>query len=233
MSRRQGAEGFKSNKKARKQAKKDKLRLENTRDERITVIIACEDSVSAPLYFRDLFDRLKKSRTMAVSSFVIATHKHSDPVGVLQDLLDHEKAQKQTFEHRWIVIDRDEERTGGGGHSLENFNEAIIKAHSNKIEVAYSNPCFEIWYLLHFEYRNTPIDRDELFNKLEREHQYQKNRLLSLTQEQHKTAIENAKNLIDSWEKINGKTSPAKDNPSTTIHNLIALLTPTEEVDSK
>lgn len=160
MSRRQGAEGFKSNKKARKQAKKDSQRIENTRNERGTVILACEDSVSAPLYFNAIFDDLKINHAIAAPSLVIAEHKHTDPLGVLQDLLDH--PSYADFDHQWIVIDRDVERTNGGGHTPENFNQAIAKADGKGIKVAYSNPCFEIWYLLHFEFRNTAIDREEL-----------------------------------------------------------------------
>lgn len=221
MARRQCAEGFESNKKARKQAKKA-VRIQDTRDERETLIIACEDSVSAPLYFLAIFADLKKNHAIAASSLVIANHNHTDPCGVLQDLLNH--PNYQDFDHQWIVIDRDEERTNGGGHSLENFNQARTSADSKNISVAYSNPCFEIWYLLHFEYRNTPIDRDELIEKLVRDIQYRKNELPGLNQEQQNTAINNAQKLSNSWKDIQGITRPATDNPSTTVHELVILL---------
>jgi hypothetical protein len=221
MARRQCAEGFESNKKARKQAKKA-IRIQATRDERETLIIACEDSISAPLYFLSIFADLKKNHAIAASSLVIANHKHTDPCGVLQDLLDH--PNYQDFDHQWIVIDRDAERTNGGGHTLENFNQAITSAGSKNIRVAYSNPCFEIWYLLHFEYRNTAMDRDELIEKLVHDIQYKKNELPDLNQEQQNTAINNAQNLINSWKDIQGITKPATDNPSTTVHKLVILL---------
>jgi len=229
MSRRQGAEGFQSNKKARKQAKKDNERIKNTRDERKAVLIACEDSVSAPLYFNAIFYDLKINHAIAASSLVIAEHKHTDPLGVLQDLLDH--PSYEDFDHQWIVIDRDEERTNGGGHTLECFNQAIAKADGKGIKVAYSNPCFEIWYLLHFEYRNTAIDRDELCKQLERDHQYKKNELLILNQEQQDTAIKNAQKLIKSWDAVQGITFPATDNPSTTVHDLVKLLNGFKKLD--
>ena len=71
---------------------------------------------------------------------VIAKHHHTDPDGVLNDLLNHHNYKE--FDHKWIVIDRDLERTNGGRYPLENFNSAINRAKSNKIEVAYANPCF-------------------------------------------------------------------------------------------
>ena len=223
MARRQGAESFESNKKARKQAKKAN-RIQATRNERETLIIACEDSVSAPLYFTAIFDDLKKNHAIAAASLVIANHGHTDPYGVLKDLLDH--PNYQDFDHQWIVIDRDEERTNSGGHTLENFNKAIAEASPKKIKVAYANPCFEIWYLLHFEYRNTAIDRDELVKQLERDHLYRKNELFkrALDQELQDKAIKNAKRLIQSWIDAQGITSPATDNPSTTVHDLVELL---------
>jgi len=221
MFRRQGAEGFENSKKARKQAKIAQ-RIQNTQNERETLIIACEDSVSAPLYFNAIFDDLKKNHAIAASSLVIAKHKHTDPDGVLDDLLDH--PNYQDFDHQWIVIDRDVERTNGGGHTLDNFNQAIARARGKNIKVAYSNPCFEIWYLLHFNYRNTAIDRDELVKQLEHKYQYKKNELFILNQDHQKTAIKNATRLIQSWIDTHDTTKPATDNPSTTVHDLVTLL---------
>lgn len=223
MARRQGAESFESNKKARKQAKKVN-RIQATRDERETLIIACEDRVSAPLYFKAIFDDLKKNHAIATSSLVIAKHQHTDPDGVLQDLLNH--PDYQDFDHQWIVIDRDEEKTNGGGHTAENFNKAIARANSKEIKVAYANPCFEIWYLLHFEYRNTAINRDELVKQLELDYQYKKNALFerALDQKLQDDAIKHAKMLIQSRINDQGVIRPATDNPSTTVHDLVFLL---------
>lgn len=221
MTRRPCAEGFESNKKARKQAKIAN-RTQNILNERETLVIACEDSVSAPLYFKAIFDDLIKNHAIAASSLVIAKHKHTDPDGVLEDLLTH--PNYQDFDHRWIAIDRDVERTNGGGHTPKSFNQAIKRAKAKKIKVAYSNPCFEIWYLLHFDYRNTAIDRDELVKQLEHNYQYKKNELLILNQAQQNTAIRNATHLIRSWHEAQGITKPATDNPSTTVHDLVVLL---------
>lgn len=219
-----GAEGFESKKKARKAQKIDDRRTKNTIDERENLLIACEDSVSAPLYFRAIFTDLVKNHAIAASSFVIAKHGHTDPEGVLEDLLAHPNYEE--FSHKWIVIDRDEERTNGGGHTLENFNKAILEAKKNKVEVAYSNPCFEIWYLLHFEYRNTAIDRDEVLEKLESYIEYNKNVLPDLNADQQKFAVKNAERLIADWQATNyaSKTSPESDNPSTTVHDLVNVL---------
>lgn len=216
MSRRQGAEGFESKKKAAKQLKLDEQRKANIKTIRQSIILACEGTKTECLYFQALFETLKISHNIASGSLVIAKHKHTDPNGVLQDLLNYSGYQE--FMHKWIVIDRDIERTNGGGHTVENFNTALLRAESHKVEVAYSNPCFEIWYLLHLEYRNTAIDRDELVSKLESEYGYQKNVLFK--QGSVDFSIANAERLLASYPYHN----PEKDNPSTTVHKLFKVL---------
>jgi hypothetical protein len=50
---------------------------------------------------------------------------------------------KEKYDQIWCVFDKDD-------FSDENFNNAILKAHSKKIETAYSNQSFEYWLILHF-----------------------------------------------------------------------------------
>ncbi len=215
MSRRQSAESFESNKKSRKQSKLALKRSEGKKVIRESILLACEGKITETLYFENIFSELKENHQIAASSLVIAKHQHTNPDGVLQDLLDH--PNYRNFIHNWIVIDRDEERVNGGGHTLAQFNGALDRARIKGIQVAYSNPCLEIWFLLHFEYRNTAIDRDELAKKLEDDFDYQKNKLFQ--QGDINFAITNSKRLLDSHNGI-----PAQNNPSTTVHQLIEVL---------
>lgn len=172
---------------------------------------------------------------------VIAKHEHVNPKGVLKDLLNHKKDDKtyKDFEHRWIVIDRDIARVNGGGHPKDDFLTALSEAKSKRVEVAYSNDCFEIWYLLHFVYRDTAISRDdvikevikklkdknfETFSKLNKENIKTKemtelifNELLEL----QKTAIKNAKKLLENYADLH---NPELDNPSTKVFELVEIL---------
>ena len=63
----------------------------------------------------------------------------------------------------WCVFDRD-------SFSVGKFNGAIQLAERQCIEPIWSNECFEIWYLLHFEFRNTAIDRANLYRELGEPH---------------------------------------------------------------
>ena len=245
MARRRGGDKlFQRNKEKNKH---DFKRKSETREKRKDVIIACEDSVSSPEYFRQIINFLLKERKITPDSIVIVSHDGSThPTGVLGNLKKFKNRYGKTykdFEHKWIVIDRDSERTNGGGHTAEDFNNAISNAQNKRsdlnIEVAYTNDAFELWYLLHFEYRNTAILRDEIieavidklkeldsykFSKLNKENiklsNYTKLIYESLLPLQ-KTAISNAKKLLLSY---GVEHNPEKDNPSTTIHKLVELL---------
>lgn len=103
-------------------------------------------------------------------------------------------------------------------------------ATRKNIRVAYSNEAFELWYLLHFNYHDTGIERARykaLLSKRLQEidptcDEYQKNdpstydRLLS----RQKKAIQNATRLLAQYDP----RRPYDDNPSTTVHLLVQEL---------
>jgi len=243
MGRRRG--GDKIHNKNKELKKKDFKRATNDKRTVPDIIIACEDSVSSPTYFRMIVNSLIRQKVITQDSFVIAPHKHSNPMGVLQDLKNYKKEGKvyKDFEHKWIVIDRDSPKVNGGGHNAEDFNNALRNAKSKKsnlnIEVAYANDSFELWYLLHFEYRSSAISRDEIliqvikrlkevdtykFAKLTKDNIKQENytRLIfEILKPLQSVAIRNAKKLLDSY---GNEHNPESDNPSTKIHLLVEIL---------
>ena len=244
MGRRSG--GDKIHNKKKELEKKDFKRRTNDKTMVADIIIACEDSISSPTYFQMIINTLIEQKSITQDSFVIAKHKHTNPTGVLSDLKvykdENGKAYKD-FDHKWIVIDRDSERVSGGGHNKEDFNNALKNAQSSRsnlnIEVAYSNDSFELWYLLHFEYRNTTISRDEIikqvikrlkeiepykFSKLNKNNMKQESYTKSIFETLkplQSVAIRNAKKLLESYEDSH---NPEKDNPYTRVHVLISIL---------
>ena len=46
------------------------------------------------------------------------------------------------------------------------FDEAKDMAHGNGIQLAISNPCFELWGIYHYQECNAPLDRYECQRKL-------------------------------------------------------------------
>lgn len=137
------------------------------------------------------------------------------------------KIQKEEndYDQVWCVFDKDD-------FPAENFEQAIELAKQHNIKVAYSNEAFEIWYILHFCYRDTPMSRQEYQNALTKQlknaglmnnkEKYQKNSvdMYEKLENLQATAIRNAKKLLEEYSYPN----PAYDNPSTTIHLLVEEL---------
>jgi hypothetical protein len=139
----------------------------------------------------------------------------------------------QIYDSVWAVFDKD-------SFTPNNFNGAIILAESNDIKVGWSNEAFELWYLLHFQYRNTSISRtdykkaieEEINNKIAEQSKsknpkkfvYKKNseEMYSILEKygNQKFAITNAEKLI----KNHNCNNYSIHNPCTRIHLLVQEL---------
>jgi hypothetical protein len=129
------------------------------------------------------------------------------------------------YDQVWCVFDRD---PGLHSFTAENFNNAFQNAETHGFHIAYSNECFELWYILHFQYLNTAMPRSDYATKL-REllgQKYLKNdpKMYQKLVENQPIAIKNAKKLLVSYDRAN----PEQDNPSTTVHLLVQALNDAE-----
>jgi hypothetical protein len=61
-------------------------------------------------------------------------------------------ADEDEYDQTWCVFDRDE-----GVWTAQNFNNALQNAKTYGFQVAYSNECFELWYILHFQFLSTGV----------------------------------------------------------------------------
>jgi hypothetical protein len=139
------------------------MRLEKTvplrrrrpfRDPKPRILIVCEGTVTEPGYFTDL-----RNRERSLVELVI------EAGGTPKTLVERAAALKKEskrqakkdpnlgYEHVWCVFDVDE-------HPY--LAEALQQARDNKIDVAISNPCFELWALLHFQDQHAWIDRSNV-----------------------------------------------------------------------
>jgi len=182
-----------------------------TREPTLKILIVCEGVKTEPEYFKKF----------PVPKDVAEVHGLGmDPLRLVQQArkLAHEYRQRTGYSYGqvWCVFDRDE-------FPLERFRQALQLAAESKFEVAYSNPAFEIWYLLHFGFSDRPMTRRACCSSLSAHLgcPYEKNQswysqLLS-AQEQ---AIEHAAKLLARYDS----PDPARNNPSTTVHLLVQEL---------
>jgi len=70
-----------------------------------------------------------------------------------------------TIDEIWIVFDND--RVGPKDkNNKERIRETFEKASKYRINIAYSDQCFELWVLLHFMYDVTQKNRNLLLKKI-------------------------------------------------------------------
>lgn len=125
------------------------------------VVIFCEGQRTEPEYLEELKSQYPQS---LLEIEVVGA------VGVPRTLFDKAREEKSRVKNRlkrgesfadrdtfWIVCDRDE-------HPL--LEQTVNDAARCGIEVALSDPCFELWLLLHLEDFDKPDDRHELKRRL-------------------------------------------------------------------
>ncbi|MGW7442281.1 RloB family protein [Kitasatospora sp. NPDC054795] len=125
------------------------------RESKQRLLVVCGAEVTE----RDCLQGLKSSARNSAVSVKIAEHPKSpsqvvDRAEFLRDQADGE------YDEVWCVLDVDE---------FPNLGQVVAEARKKNIEVAFSNPCFEVWLLLHFtEYRRPARSFRELLPVLER-----------------------------------------------------------------
>lgn len=205
----------------KKRFAKQKKKQEKVDDRTIKVyfLIVCEGEKTEPNYF--------KSFPVKVGKFVydlsfdgggISTKK------VVEKAIELRDSSPQEYDRVWAVFDKD-------SFPPNQFNGAIQKANANGIYCAWSNEAFELWYLLHFQYRNTPMSRDDYGKAIEKsinklissgkKFKYAKNSIEMYAvlekhgnQDQASTWAENLMNQHDSLDF-------SSHNPCTTVYSLV------------
>ena len=193
-----------------------KRKIDN-RIQREKFLIVCEGERTEPNYFEALKDMLPKGvlylRIEGIGYNTVSLVKEAIR------LQEEDSKNGVEYDHIWVVFDKDD-------FSDEQFNNAIDLAEKNKIKTAYSNQAFELWYLLHFDYIDSSLHRGRYIEMLSKRfgNEYQKKdpniyaRLQELGDENR--AIANARKLYNNYDH----SSPATENPSTTVHHLVVLL---------
>ena len=214
----------------KRRERKERKRRTQFKSKRKFYLIVCEGEKTEPNYFNSLKDSLPKGVLELVNIDINGTGKNT------LSIIEETKKLRKTYESKylrkidkvWAVFDRD-------SFPPDNFNNAIYKGENSKpkINCAWTNQAFELWYLLHFNYYNTGISRDRYKKLLEQEivklsmnkdFKYKKNskemyNLLENLGDQN-FAIENSEKL----DNLYNDNKYADHNPRTKVHVLIKEL---------
>lgn len=188
-------------------------REKGSKKTRTSFLIVCEGEKTEPNYFEGF-------RKECSSIHIKIKGEGRNTTSLVQSAVD--ETRDETYDQVWCVFDRD-------SFSKEQVNAAHELARVNGISVAFSNECFEIWYLLHFHYYNTALPRRDYAALLTTQMNlpYEKNardvydRLKPLQPK----AISNAEKLLKIYPKYPRQPDgPADCNPCTTVQELVKAL---------
>ncbi len=210
--------------------RKEKKRRVNIRTKLVYFLIVCEGEKTEPNYFIAL-ERTLPPGTVELK--IDGTGRNT--LGLVNYAIKHRDDALKKYDRVWAVFDKDD-------FPDDNFNNAIIKASANNVNCAWSNEAFELWFLLHFQFVNTGMKREDFKAYLEREikrksknahYKYLKNdpntcSILEIHGNQ-KQAIEWAKQLNQKYSDQRYSTH----NPCTLVHELIEELLNPQEVLKK
>ncbi len=146
-------------KRLKREAKAAKKRKENIRPKIVRFLIVCEGKRTEPNYFKAL---IKNQYSDVIEEEVRGEGRSTCALVKRTQEIKQELEEKRfnKFDRVWVVFDKDD---------FKDFNEAIELAQNKSIQSAWSNEAFELWYLLHFQYLDTAIDRKAYIEKLQNE----------------------------------------------------------------
>lgn len=129
-------------------------------EERKYFLIVCEGERTEPIYFDYLKNFLPKNMLDTIK--IIGQGDNTINV-VNKAIEERNKRQKNEllpdFDEAWAVFDKDD-------FPKEQFNEAVNRALLNGIKSGHSNQAFELWYVLHFDFLQTALHRQDYFKRL-------------------------------------------------------------------
>jgi hypothetical protein len=154
---------------------------------------------------------------------IIAIHGGcTDPMGIVkyaEERMDKWSINLDEGDEVWCVFDVDESTT-------QILSDVYAHAKTKNIKIALSNPCFELWFLLHYKPIFSQISRQDVIKELKILIKgYKKDQNINhLLKDKLSTAISNAKKLNEVHKKSSVPLISKESNPSTQVFELVKFI---------
>lgn len=191
-------------------------RRTGTRPPRRTFVILCEGTVTEPHYL-DALKRLPEVHKVAsVKIEVDKDRSGAVPLTLVEAAIEVKKGNDE-IDEVWCLFDVE------APQPHPNLAQALARARDNGIEIAVSNPCFEIWLVLHFDRCSAWLTTDAA-GRLRREHDGSTGKEVAgeLYMPLRKIAVQHARDLSDNH--LDNGTSFPNDNPSSGVFRLLEAI---------
>ena len=229
-------------------AEKSREQLRKKRKQNPTIVIICEGKDTETIYLDNFNSKYTKVdvRIADKNSKGKNKGKATDPENLVKKAIEISKKDydinEKDGDRVWCVFDIDINYNNNNAmqSKINEIQKAKTLSNKNKIRLGISNPCFEFWYLLHFEYTTSNLKNyDDVKKRLDKYiSNYDKNKnVYSKLKDNLTTAISNSKKLKKHHESLD-KILPnaendylkinvedfVKSNPYTNINELIEYM---------
>ncbi|MGB8259713.1 MAG: RloB family protein [Terracidiphilus sp.] len=156
-------------------------------------------------------------------------NRHTDAIGIVNRAkqIQNSLHRPDKYDHVWCVFDVEAKRDQKARFGLDEAIDAASRTRGDgKIELAISNPCFEIWLLWHEAEQTAPIYSDDVQRScIERGITFGKDgKRIRAIAALIENGLEGARSKAEAAEGThtrNGSTKPEDMNPSSGVYRLI------------
>jgi hypothetical protein len=193
---------------------KDLKRRVAVRPEKRTIVVHCEGEASEPDYLNGLKRLPHIKENIAITIEIDPGH------GVPLTLVERAVARKESDEEvdeLWCVFDVEAPR------KHPNLAKAVRLAAAHDIRLAISNPCFELWLILHSQDQTAFLTSEAAERQSRRIDGRKGKRIDPAFYLDHRRAAARRAQALAQRHEANGTAFP-DDNPSSSMHALLASI---------
>lgn len=192
-------------------------------------LVVTEGKETEPRYFEGVRAALRAVDERKVAVIVKGTGKHT--LDLLDFAVEHCRYAPETFDHVWLVYDKDD----FPAFDFDAMERKCTKLSdgSRTFHALWSNPCFELWPLLHFRYTSAPMSAAECQRALAQAMstdlgiEYRKNLdgMFGAVDDRRGEALQRAERLIAHHRGLYNARSSAQ-NPATKVGEIFDVIGP-------
>ena len=194
-------------------------RVRKVRKQKSKILIAAEGkNKTAKTYFSNFEDGKK------TYNITYARGNNTDPLKLVKMLIkeiDELKLDLQDDDVAYCIFDTDVDP-----NKNKIIEEAIQLAKKNNIKIITSSPCFELWFLLHYDYTTANMDSEEVIKRLKEYYpKYEKNiNIYPDIIKEIDLAIDRAKKIEKYQIDNNRRIGTVEANPNTEVYKIVEYL---------
>lgn len=194
-------------------------RVRKVRKQKSKILIAAEGKNKTEKTYFSNFEDGKKSYNITY-----ARGNNTDPLKLVKMLIkeiDELKLDLQDDDVAYCIFDTDVD-----SNKNKIIDEAIQLAKKNNIKIITSSPCFELWFLLHYDYTTANMDSEEVIKRLKEYYpKYEKNiNIYPDIIKEIDLAIDRAKKIEKYQIDNNRRIGTVEANPNTEVYKIVEYL---------